>query len=376
MMRRTGGFYRKLALGFWLSAIAGGVFVWHLAYRAVPDQISMLENQKEEFSFSLPWRATLSSESAEVSLGNESNIPGDEITVNSSEPFHVFAGKKGSYQMNLKLLGLIKLKEIQVDVVDTRYAIPCGSPIGIYLKSQGVMVVGTGRITREDGRETEPAFGKLKSGDYIEAFNGTPLSTKEDLVREVGKWNGGEASLTIRRRGENMEVALSPVKGEDGSYKLGAWVRDDTQGIGTITYVDPNGHFGALGHGISDSDTGELVEIETGALYTAKIMGVEKGEAGKPGPAVIRTAVSGEVKDYTVEIQKVDQSPSKRNKAMVLKVTDPELLSLTGGIVQGLSGTPILQNGKLAGAVTHVFVQDPSRGYGILADDMMKYGEE
>lgn len=221
MMRRTGGFYRKLALGFWLSAIAGGVFVWHLAYRAVPDQISMLENQKEEFSFSLPWRATLSSESAEVSLGNESNIPGDEITVNSSEPFHVFAGKKGSYQMNLKLLGLIKLKEIQVDVVDTRYAIPCGSPIGIYLKSQGVMVVGTGRITREDGRETEPAFGKLKSGDYIEAFNGTPLSTKEDLVREVGKWNGGEASLTIRRRGENMEVALSPVKGEDGSYKLG-----------------------------------------------------------------------------------------------------------------------------------------------------------
>lgn len=226
-----------------------------------------------------------------------------------------------------------------------------------------------------------------------------------------------------------MEVALSPVKGEDGSYKLGAWVRDDTQGIGTITYVDPNGHFGALGHGISDSDTGELVEIETGVLYTAKIMGVEKGEAGKPGllsgviyygpqscrgeitantedgifgmvdqqlkkqiqgepmevarcqevkpgPAVIRTAVSGEVKDYTVEIQKVDQSPSKRNKAMVLKVTDPELLSLTGGIVQGLSGTPILQNGKLAGAVTHVFVQDPSRGYGILADDMMKYGEE
>ena len=97
--------------------------------------------------------------------------------------------------MNLKLLGLIKLKEIQVDVVDTRYAIPCGSPIGIYLKSQGVMVVGTGRITREDGRETEPAFGKLKSGDYIEAFNGTPLSTKEDLVREVGKWNGGEAEV-------------------------------------------------------------------------------------------------------------------------------------------------------------------------------------
>ena len=429
MKRKSGGFYRKLALWFWLSAIAGGAFVWHLAYRAVPDQISMLENQKEEFSFSLPWQATLSSESTEVSLGNESNIPGDQITINSSEPFQVFSGEKGSYQVNLKLLGLIKLKEIQVDVVDARYAIPCGSPIGIYLKSQGIMVIGTGRITGEDGQETEPAFGKLKSGDYIEAFNGTPLSTKEDLIRQVENWDGGEASLTIRRRGENMEVALAPVKGEDGSYKLGAWVRDDTQGIGTVTYVDSNGHFGALGHGISDSDTGELVETETGSLYTAKIMGVEKGAAGKPGllsgviyygpqscmgkitantedgifgtvsqpfkkqvqgesvevarrqevkpgPAVIRTSVSGELKDYAVEIQKVDQSPSRRNKAMVLKVTDPELLSLTGGIVQGLSGTPILQDGKLAGAVTHVFVQDPSRGYGIMADDMLKCGEK
>ena len=113
MKRKSGGFYRKLALWFWLSAIAGGAFVWHLAYRAVPDQISMLENQKEEFSFSLPWQATLSSESTEVSLGNESNIPGDQITINSSEPFQVFAGEKGSYQVNLKLLGLIKLKEIQ-----------------------------------------------------------------------------------------------------------------------------------------------------------------------------------------------------------------------------------------------------------------------
>lgn len=429
MKWKTGGFYRKLSLVFGVSAIAGGIFIWHLAYQSVPDQISMIENQREEFSFSLPWRATLSSESEMVSLGNESSIPGDQITINSSEPFLVFAGEKGSYQVNLKLLGLIKFKEIQVDVVDTRYAIPCGSPMGIYLKSQGVMVIGTGRIMGEDGQEREPAFGKLKSGDYIEAFNGRPLSTKEDLIREVGQWDGGQASLTIRRRGERMEMALDPVKGTDGSYKLGAWVRDDTQGIGTITYVDPNGRFGALGHGISDSDTGELVETETGALYTAKIMGVEKGKAGKPGllsgviyygpqscmgeitanteegifgtvnqqlkkqlsgeaveiarrqevkpgPALIRTAVSGEPRDYSVEIQKVDSSPARRNKAMVLKVTDQELLSLTGGIVQGLSGTPILQDGKLVGAVTHVFVQDPTRGYGILADDMVKCGEK
>ena len=402
--------------------------MWYLADRSVPDRISIIENQQEEFAFPLLWKTTLSSGSTEVALGNESNIPADEITISSSEPFSIFAGEKGSYQVDLKLLGLIKFKDIQVDVVDTQYAVPCGTPIGIYLKSNGIMVIGTGRVTGEDGVETEPAYGRLKSGDYIEAFNGAPLSTKEELIQKVENWEGGQASLTIRREGETMEVALDPVKGSDGQYKLGAWVRDDTQGIGTITYVDPNGNFGALGHGISDSDTGELVEIENGALYTAKIMGVEKGEAGKPGllsgviyygpqscmgeissntedgifgkvnqqfkkelsgepveiarrqevkpgPAVIRTTVSGETKDYSVEIQKVDYSATKKNKTMVLKVTDPELLAFTGGIVQGLSGTPILQDGKLVGAVTHVFVQDPTRGYGILAEDMLKYEE-
>lgn len=428
MRRRKSGLYRRLAWIFWLTVIAGTGFVWYLADRSVPDRISIIENQQEEFAFPLLWKTTLSSGSTEVALGNESNIPADEITISSSEPFSIFAGEKGSYQVDLKLLGLIKFKDIQVDVVDTQYAVPCGTPIGIYLKSNGIMVIGTGRVTGEDGVETEPAYGRLKSGDYIEAFNGAPLSTKEELIQKVENWEGGQASLTIRREGETMEVALDPVKGSDGQYKLGAWVRDDTQGIGTITYVDPNGNFGALGHGISDSDTGELVEIENGALYTAKIMGVEKGEAGKPGllsgviyygpqscmgeissntedgifgkvnqqfkkelsgepveiarrqevkpgPAVIRTTVSGETKDYSVEIQKVDYSATKKNKTMVLKVTDPELLAFTGGIVQGLSGTPILQDGKLVGAVTHVFVQDPTRGYGILAEDMLKYEE-
>ena len=422
-------FYRWLGRIFWLSIVAVTGYTWYYMDQAVPDRVSIIQNQEEDFSFGLPLKATIISDSEEVSLGNESNIPADQITISGRQHFSMIAGEQGSYQVGLKLFGLIKLKDIQVDVVDTWYAIPCGSPIGIYLKSDGVMVIGTGRITGPDGMEVEPAFGILKTGDYIEAFNGKPMKTKEDLISAVNDSGGQDSVVTVRRDGEPIDVSVKPIASSDGKYKLGAWVRDDTQGIGTITYVDPNGHFGALGHGISDSDTGELVEIETGALYTAKIMGVEKGEAGKPGllsgviyygpqscrgeitantedgifgmvdqqlkkqiqgepmevarcqevkpgPAVIRTAVSGEVKDYTVEIQKVDQSPSKRNKAMVLKVTDPELLSLTGGIVQGLSGTPILQNGKLAGAVTHVFVQDPSRGYGILADDMMKYGEE
>lgn len=418
-------FYRWLGRIFWLSIVAVTGYTWYYMDQAVPDRVSIIQNQEEDFSFGLPLKATIISDSEEVSLGNESNIPADQITISGRQHFSMIAGEQGSYQVGLKLFGLIKLKDIQVDVVDTRYAIPCGSPIGIYLKSDGVMVIGTGRITGPDGMEVEPAFGILKTGDYIEAFNGKPMKTKEDLISAVNDSGGQDSVVTVRRDGEPIDVSVKPIASSDGKYKLGAWVRDDTQGIGTITYVDMNGNFGALGHGISDSDTGDLVETSQGALYSTEIMGIEKGTIGKPGllsgviyygpqshmgdisqntnegifgtvnqqfkkqltgepmeiacrqdvkpgVAYIRSNVSGELEDYEIEIQKVDYNASHKNKSMVIKVTDPRLLELTGGIVQGMSGSPIIQDGKLAGAVTHVFVQDASRGYGILIENMLE----
>ena len=434
-------FYRWLGRIFWLSAVAVTGYTWYYMDQAVPDRVSIIENEEEEFSFGLPLKATISSDSQEVALSNESNIPADQITISGRDHFSMFGGEKGSYQVGLKLFGVIKLKDIQVDVVDTRYAIPCGSPIGIYLKSDGVMVIGTGRITGSDGMEVEPAYGILKSGDYIEAFNGKPMNTKEDLMDAVNKTGGEAAVVSVRRGGEQVDVSVNPVKTEDGQYKLGAWVRDDTQGIGTVTYLDLNGNFGALGHGISDSDTGDLVETSKGELYTTQIMGIEKGTIGKPGllsgviyygpgslmgeinqntnegifgtvneaflrqtgmeamvkgtvndsslpegameiacrqdvkpgPATIRSSVSGELRDYDIEIQKVDYNSGHKNKSMVIKVTDPDLIALTGGIVQGMSGSPIIQDGKLAGAVTHVFLQDSTRGYGILIENMLEH---
>lgn len=419
-------FYRWLGRIFWLSIVAVTGYMWYYMDQAVPDRVSIIQNQEEDFSFGLPLKATIISDSEEVSLGNESNIPADQITISGRQHFSMIAGEQGSYQVGLKLFGLIKLKDIQVDVVDTRYAIPCGSPIGIYLKSDGVMVIGTGRITGPDGMEVEPAFGILKTGDYIEAFNGKPMKTKEDLISAVNDSGGQDSVVTVRRDGEPIDVSVKPIASSDGKYKLGAWVRDDTQGIGTITYVDMNGNFGALGHGISDSDTGDLVETSQGALYSTEIMGIEKGTIGKPGLlsgviyygpqshmgdistntnegifgtvnqqfkkqltgepmeiacrqdvkpgiAYIRSNVSGELEDYEIEIQKVDYNASHKNKSMVIKVTDPRLLELTGGIVQGMSGSPIIQDGKLAGAVTHVFVQDASRGYGILIENMLEH---
>lgn len=417
---------RCLIWTFWAGLLFTVGFTWFYVERRIPDHLNLVAREREELALELPFDVTLFSESEEVVLGNESDIPSNEIRLKTDESLSLYARNQGSYRIGLNLFGKIPFKEIQVDVVDSQYAVPCGLPVGIYLKSKGVMVIGTGRIVGEDGQEVEPAYGVLQSGDYIEAINGQPLRDKEALISNLSHLQGSEALLKVRREGEELELRVNPVKAEDGTYKLGAWVRDDTQGIGTMTYIDTNGNFGALGHGISDSDTGKVVEIENGELYETEILGIEKGTIGSPGvmagviyygpgsqlgtisenteigifgkvndkmknslqaqavevgyrqdvkkgQAWVRSDVSGELKDYEIEIQKVDYNPVQKNKSMVIRIVDEELLQLTGGIVQGMSGSPILQDGKLIGAVTHVFVQDSTRGYGIFVEDMLEH---
>ena len=426
-MTKRQKFHRYLVWTFWAGILFTIGFTYYYMDRSIPDRLNVVLVEEEAFDFPIPLQATILSESEEVVLGNGSNIPSGEIHIVKNQPFTVCGKQEGSYQIGLKLFGWLQLKEIQVDVVDTRYAIPCGAPIGIYLKSDGVMVIGTGQVTDTTGMIVEPAAGYLQSGDYIEAINGQALQDKEQLVEAVRKLDGSTVSLEVRRGEELMEVAMDPVESEEGGYKLGVWVRSDTQGIGTMTYLDLNGNFGALGHGISDSDTGEVVQISDGSLYETEIMGIEKGSIGKPGvmsgviyygpgsglgnisrnteegifgtvndkfakrvnsepleigyrqdvrkgPAVLRSGVSGEIKDYEIEIQKVDYSTSHKNKSLVIKVVDEELLQLTGGIVQGMSGSPIIQDGKLVGAVTHVFIQDSTKGYGIFIENMLDAG--
>lgn len=427
-MTRKQKYHRFLLWTFWLGVLFTIGFTYYNMERSIPDRINVVLEEEEEFDFLIPLKATILSESEEVVLGNGSNIPAGQVSIRN-QPFTVCGKQEGSYQIGLKLFGWLQLKDIQVNVVDSQSAIPCGAPIGIYLKSDGVMVIGTGQLTDADGMLVEPAAGILQSGDYIEAMNGQPLRDKEQLVEAVDKLDGEEAVLSVRRGDEIMEMRLDPVVTEDGSSKLGIWVRSDTQGIGTMTYLDLNGNFGALGHGISDSDTGEVVQISDGSLYETEIMGIEKGSIGKPGvmsgviyygpgsgwgtiranneegifgtvndrfekqvhsaplpigyrqdvhkgSAVIRSGVSGEIKDYRIEIQKVDYSTSHKNKSLVIKVVDEDLLNLTGGIVQGMSGSPIIQDGKLIGAVTHVFIQDSTKGYGIFIENMLEAQEQ
>ncbi|MFR1039672.1 MAG: SpoIVB peptidase [Clostridium sp.] len=404
-------FYRILILVFWAGLVFTAGYGWYYAEHQIPEHFSVAEGEETSFSLDLPLYTTLLSESEEVILKGDSGIPQDEIRIRPDQEFSLYARKDGNFRLGLKLFGTIPFKEISVNVEDACYAVPCGMPVGIYLKSRGVMVIGTGKVTDENGSEAEPAYGILQSGDYIEAINGEPLSDKEALITSLNRMGESEALLRVRRGGRELELSVDTVKTADGSRKLGAWVRDDTQGIGTMTYLKPDGGFGALGHGISDSDTGRVVEIENGALYETEILGIEKGSAGNPGvmagviyygpgsrlgsvaqntdcgifgtagqafcdavgqqtmevghrqdvkrgKAWIRSCVSGEACDYEIEIQRVDYSPAKENKSLVFQVTDERLLRLTGGIVQGMSGSPILQNGKLVGAVTHVFVQD------------------
>ena len=422
---KRGRLRRKVFSGVLCTVLFLFVFSWLYMQFAIPDHLNLVVSEEERFNFLLPPGVTFESECEEVVLGNRSNIPAGQVKIQTAEPISMYGTTEGSYRIGMKLFGIIDMKDIQVDVVSDRYAIPCGMPIGIYLKSNGVMVIGTGEITDASGQVVEPALGVLKSGDYIEAVNGHSLEDKQDLIEAVNTGNGDIVHMEVRRNGELIQLDLTPVQTADGTYKLGAWVRDDLQGIGTVTYVDQDGNFGALGHGISDSDTGQLVDVRAGELYATEILGIEKGAPGKPGvmsgviyygngmkmgnvsvnseegifgsvneqflqtvnatalpigfrqdvqkgPAVILSNVSGEVREYAVEIQRVDHASIQKNKGMTIKVVDEELLELTGGIVQGMSGSPIIQDGKLVGAVTHVLVNDPTRGYGIFIENMLE----
>ncbi|MDM8125321.1 SpoIVB peptidase [Mediterraneibacter glycyrrhizinilyticus] len=303
-----------------------------------------------------------------------------------------------------------------------------GMPVGIYMETDGVLVLNTEEIEGIDGKDYEPAADVVESGDYITAVNHHEISGKADLLSAVGQIDGGDVVLTLRRGEDMLDRTISPVECETGEYKLGIWVRDNVQGLGTITFLTEQSRFGALGHGISDTDTNMLMTIDNGRVYRTSIQDITKGYSGSPGTmegiivynkynilgtidknteagiygsidkiddlfdeqipietaskeeieigdAKIRCYIDNEIKEYDIRVTDIDMTSSEINKGLVIQVTDPELLEKTGGIIQGMSGSPIIQNGKLIGAVTHVFVQDSTMGYGIFIENMLNQVE-
>ena len=345
----------------------------------------------------------------------------------AQEPFHVtnkgngfsiLSEKAGNYRVPVSLFGVWPVKNVDVHVIEEKKVAPSGEPIGIYVETNGLLVLDTAEIEGEDGLTYEPGKNVVKSGDYILQWNHRPVTTIARLNQEIQKTGRKKVTVTIRRGKEKLEVAIRPILATDRRYKIGVWVREDTQGIGTLTYVTEDGFFG-----ITDADTGTLLNLQDGELYRTKILGIEKGVNGEPGElqgyinmiatneigdikkntrlgvfgkmkqdsisnycnhyvsvgmkqnirkgkAWIYANLEGEAKKYEIKIEDIDLNSSD-NKSMIIRITDKRLLSLTGGIVQGMSGSPLLQGGKIIGAVTHVLVDDPTRGYGVFIENML-----
>lgn len=300
-----------------------------------------------------------------------------------------------------------------------KYLVPGGNLIGIRLKTDGVLVVGTECFESQNGNVSPADTAGIKVGDTLKTVDDIKITDNAQLSEIISSSGGNSLDVEIIRDGETVAVTMTPeISSVTGEYKCGLWIRDSTGGIGTLTYCDiESGEFGSLGHGIYDPDTGKLIPTEMGEICNATLNGVTKGTNGTAGELkgiisgdaygsiisnnengiygnvdyfanaldilpvafldeittgkaeIISTVRNNKTEFFEIEIEKIHKSAE--NKNFIIKVTDEELLSITGGIVQGMSGSPIIQNGRIVGAVTHVFVNDPTKGYGIFIDNML-----
>ena len=320
-----------------------------------------------------------------------------------------------------KLFGLIPIKKVQVNIFPQTSLIPGGMPFGVKFFTDGVVVVGISDIETEKGTANPAKTAGIKTSDIITAINGNPVSSVEEVAQIIESGKGETLKLSVQRDSKTLEIKLKPVYSvTEKKYKSGIWLRDSTAGIGTVTFISPSNYaFGGLGHGICDVDTGNLMPLKKGTIVNAAIENAVKGKPDLPGElkgkfkenmgtllantnngifgifnnipmsyekavaipvglrsdikegkAIIYSTVdeSG-VCEFEIEIIKIYKN-SNDSKNFLIKITDPELLEITGGIVQGMSGSPIIQNGKIIGAVTHVLVSDPTKGYGIFMENM------
>lgn len=328
----------------------------------------------------------------------------------------------GKINLSLNLFNTFSIKDINVNVVSKTKVIPMGNAIGMKLYTDGVLVVGMSEI---EGKKPYENSG-IKEGDRIVQIDKNEISNTEQLMEAVNKCNGNEVSVKYIRDEKTITTSITPVKNGNNQYKIGLWVRDAAAGVGTLTFYEPSSEmFGTLGHGILDIDTSGLIKIANGELVTTNILSITKGKKGEPGEIrgsiesgytigsitkntnfgvfgklnktsyintqksdEIEVALRDEIKTedaqiicelengkkqyYNIKIQKVFTNNNKDNKSMLIKITDLKLLKKTGGIIQGMSGAPIIQNGKFIGAITHVLVNNPLQGYAVFGETMIK----
>lgn len=281
-MKRT--VYRRILLVLILCNVTALVaYGYHLLKTSVPDELKILLGQEEEFELSMPIHASISEDAVGVLYVNEEPLSEDDITIDLSKPVSVSSNELGTYDVKLSLFGILPLKEISLEVIEKIEVIPGGNVIGLQVETDGILVLGAGSVMGRDGAYHEPAAGILKSGDYIMEVNGEKVNGKEDLMKRIGKET---LQLTVERDGKRRNVSVLPVKDSAGDYKIGVWIRTDTQGIGTLTFTTTTGYFGALGHGITDIDTGVLMKVGKGSVYEAEVLNIVRGKEGTPGELV------------------------------------------------------------------------------------------
>lgn len=387
-----------------------------------PNEINVIQGQSQKLQ-----------DNPIFSLEVDNNLQ-DCINVNSSSrlltSFYMLQGNKmGKTNAQLKLLGIVPIKDITLNVIPDIKVIPSGEAIGVKIESKGLLIVGLSSMTDLNGRKVSPAADAgFEVGDKILELDGKTVETERDIIDYLNtrQDKSKKIKVTIEREKVTQSISVQPVQcEEDNMYRIGLWVRDNIAGVGTMTFYDPKTNvFGALGHGITDIDSGVLVDINKGSILKSKVATVQKARKTVPGelvgifydnsepygiiekntsfgiygrlsnkrqapkakpisiglngqikegPAKILTTIEGDkIEEFNIEIQKVVRQKTSDSKSMIIKITDQRLLEKTGGIVQGMSGSPIIQDNRLIGSVTHVLINDPTRGYGISIEWMLK----
>lgn len=406
---------------FFVSATAVLIptLLWCSVSWLLPNDLTLVEGEKTEIATQLP-----------ISAKTEESINVLGVTTKPlADAFHLELGSSimadpiqvGTTKITFYLCNAFPIKTIDATVIPKTTLVPVGKTVGVSLDTKGLLVLGTGQVSVEGNDVVEPCKGVFKTGDLLLEANGTKLINKETFIDVVADSKGDEINVLLERKGNAKNVSVTPVFSQaEQAFKLGVWVRDSIQGIGTVTYYDPkSSQFGALGHGVYDVDTGGLMVIKNGSIIHSQLTDIIKGEKGEPGElagiiqrgqtlgevskntevgiygtlnqpnafegealpiglkqevkigkAEILSNIEGEkVQKYEIEIESIGKGTGKD---MMIRVTDERLLEKTGGIVQGMSGSPIIQNGQLIGAVTHVLVNDPERGYGTFIETMLQ----
>lgn len=394
------------------------LYIYVASVTLVPNSIILM--QGESLNLATLWGISIKeNENSNPNIGEYNQNKTIETATKNIEDNSL--NETGKIDLSLNLLDKIPLKEISVNVIPKVNVIPLGNAIGLKLYTEGVLIVGMSEI--EGKRPYE--FSGIKEGDRIISIDNKKIETTEDLIETVNSSKGKEVSIKYVRENSEEVTNITPVQTKQNEYKLGLWVRDAAAGVGTASfYIPSTGMFASLGHGITDIDTGDLITISNGELVSTNIVSIQKGEKGKPGEIkgsiegsskigevykntsfgifgkvsnknslkvtesemeilnrdeikkgkaqIICELEDGKKEHYDIEIQRIYTANNKDNKSMLIKITDERLLERTGGIIQGMSGSPIIQNGKFVGAVTHVLVNDPTTGYGVFADMMLK----